>query len=36
MEKPDAWFYGVSPSLRQRRLESLTTALCQLADTGLG
>jgi hypothetical protein len=36
MGKTDAWFNGVSPPSRQRRLESLTTALRQLADTGLG
>jgi hypothetical protein len=34
--KPDAWFHGVSPPSRQRRQESLTTALRHLVDTGLG
>jgi hypothetical protein len=34
--KPDTWFHGVSPPSRQWRLESLTTALHHLADTGLG
>jgi hypothetical protein len=36
MGKPDAWFHGVSPPSRQQRLESLTTALHHLADTGFG
>jgi hypothetical protein len=36
MAKTDAWHHGVSPPTRQRRLESLTTALQRLADTGLG
>jgi hypothetical protein len=36
MAKIDAWHHGVSPSARQRRLESLTTALRRLADAGLG
>jgi hypothetical protein len=36
MGKPEAWFYDVSPPSRQRRLESLTTTLRHLADTGLG
>jgi hypothetical protein len=29
MEKTDAWVHNVSPPTRQRRLESLTTALRQ-------
>jgi hypothetical protein len=36
MGKTDTWFYGVSPPQRQRRVESLTTALRCLADRGLG
>jgi hypothetical protein len=36
MGKPDAWYHDVSPPSQQRRLESLTTALQHLADTGLG
>jgi hypothetical protein len=36
MVKTDAWHHGVSPSSRQQRLESLTTALGRLADAGLG
>jgi hypothetical protein len=36
MGKPDAWFHGVSPPSWNQRLESLTTALRHLADTGLG
>jgi hypothetical protein len=36
MGKTDAWRHDVSPPSRQRRLESLTTALRHLADTGLG
>jgi hypothetical protein len=36
MAKTDAWLHGVSPPARQRRLESLTTVLWRLADTGLG
>jgi hypothetical protein len=36
MEKPDAWFHGMLPPSRQQRLESLTTAMRHLADTGLG
>jgi hypothetical protein len=35
-EKRDARVHGVSPPARQRRLESLTSALCQLADSRLG
>jgi hypothetical protein len=35
-EKPDTWVHGVSPSSRQRRLESLTNTLCRLADAWLG
>jgi hypothetical protein len=34
--KTDAWHHGVSPSSRQQRLESLTTALRRLADARLG
>jgi hypothetical protein len=34
MAKTDAWHHGVSPSSRQQRLESLTTALRRLADAG--
>jgi hypothetical protein len=36
MAKTDAGHHGVSPPLRQRRLESLTDALKSLADGGLG
>jgi hypothetical protein len=36
MAKTDAWHHGVSPSSRQQRLESLTTALRHLADARLG
>jgi hypothetical protein len=36
MAKTDALHHGVSPSARQRRLESLTTTLRRLADAGLG
>jgi hypothetical protein len=36
MGKTDAWHHGVSPPSRQRRLESLTTAIRHLADTRLG
>jgi hypothetical protein len=36
MAKTDAWHHGVSSPARQRRLESLTTAMRRLADTGLG
>jgi hypothetical protein len=32
----DAWHHGVSPPLHQQRLESLTTALRNLTDAGLG
>jgi hypothetical protein len=35
-EKPDAWVHDMSPPSRQRRLKSLTSALRQLADSGLG
>jgi hypothetical protein len=35
-EKPDTWVHDVSPPSRQRRLESLTNTLRQLADSGLG
>jgi hypothetical protein len=34
--KTDAWHHGVSPSSCQERLESLTSALNNLADAGLG
>jgi hypothetical protein len=34
--KTDAWHHGVSPSSRQERLESLTSALKNLADARLG
>jgi hypothetical protein len=34
-EKRDAWMHGMSPPARQRRLESLTSTLYQLADSGL-
>jgi hypothetical protein len=36
MAKTDTWLHDVSPPARQRRLESLTTALRRLADAGLG
>jgi hypothetical protein len=36
MAKTDTWHHGMSPPLRQQRLESLTTALWRLADAGLG
>jgi hypothetical protein len=36
MAKTDAWHHSMSPSPRQRRLESLTTTLQHLADAGLG
>jgi hypothetical protein len=36
MGKPDAWIHDVSPPSRQRRLESLTTALRHLATPGWG
>jgi hypothetical protein len=36
MAKTDTWHLGVSPSSRQQRLESLTTALRRLVDAGLG
>jgi hypothetical protein len=35
-DKSNDWVHGVSPTLRKRRLESLSNALCQLADAGLG
>jgi hypothetical protein len=35
-EKADAWHHGVSLSLHQARLDSLLTALKNLADAGLG
>jgi hypothetical protein len=35
-EKSDVWVYGVSPPVRQRRLEPLTNAISQLANSGLG
>jgi hypothetical protein len=35
-EKPDVWVYGVSPPVRQRRLEPLTNAISQLANSRLG
>jgi hypothetical protein len=35
-EKPDSWHHGVSPSSHQARLDSLLTALKNLADAGLG
>jgi hypothetical protein len=35
-EKADSWWYGLSPSSRQDRLESALLALKSLADTGLG
>jgi hypothetical protein len=36
MEKGDYWYHGVSPSSHQARLDSLLTALKNLADVGLG
>jgi hypothetical protein len=36
MAKTDTWHHGVSPPTRQRRLESVLTALQHLADAGLG
>jgi hypothetical protein len=36
MEKSDSWHHGVSPSSHQARLDSLLTALKNLADAGLG
>jgi hypothetical protein len=30
------WVYGVSPPVRQRRLEPLTNAISQLANSRLG
>jgi hypothetical protein len=36
MAKTDTWHHGMSPPMRQRRLESLTTMLRHLADAGLG
>jgi hypothetical protein len=36
MVKNDAWHHDVSPSSRQQRLESLTTALRRLVDARLG
>jgi hypothetical protein len=36
MEKVDSWHHDVSPSSHQARLDSLLTALKNLADTGLG
>jgi hypothetical protein len=36
MEKADSWHHGVSPSSHQARLDSLLTALKNLADAGLG
>jgi hypothetical protein len=35
-DKADSWWHGVSPSLRQDRLESALLALKDLADAGLG
>jgi hypothetical protein len=35
-KKHDAWVQGVSPHARQRRLESLSSALRHLADSRLG
>jgi hypothetical protein len=34
--KTDAWHHGMSPSSRQESLESLTSALKNLVDAGLG
>jgi hypothetical protein len=36
MEKGDSWHHGVSPLSHQARLDSLLTALKNLADAGLG
>jgi hypothetical protein len=36
MGKTNAWHHGVVPPSQQQRLESLTTALRRLPDTGLG
>jgi hypothetical protein len=36
MEKANSWHHGVSPSLHQAWLDSLLTALKNLADAGLG
>jgi hypothetical protein len=35
-EKADSWWHGLSPSLRQDRLESALHTLKSLADAGLG
>jgi hypothetical protein len=35
-EKTDSWHHGLSPTLRQDRLESALLALKGLADAGLG
>jgi hypothetical protein len=35
-EKADSWHHGVSPSSHHTRLDSLLTALKNLADAGLG
>jgi hypothetical protein len=35
-ERPDSWHHGLSPTLRQERLESLLNTLKNLADAGLG
>jgi hypothetical protein len=35
-EKTDTWVYGVSPPVRQRRLEPLTNAISQLENSELG
>jgi hypothetical protein len=36
MAKADSWYHGVSPSSHQAWLDSLLTALKNLADAGLG
>jgi hypothetical protein len=36
LEKGDSWHHGVSPASHQARLDSLLTALKNLADAGLG
>jgi hypothetical protein len=36
MEKADSWHHGVSPSSHHAHLDSLLTALKNLADAGLG
>jgi hypothetical protein len=36
MDKAYSWHHGVSPSSHQARLDSLLTALKNLADVGLG